>query len=84
MSQRRPPPIEEPDKPLSEMTPAERAAYIARFRRTLHDDEVRRGTRQPRSMREFEIWREAQAEQDERLARRITRADRSQQDDQGE
>jgi len=46
----------------------------------LHDDEVRRGTRQPKTMREFEIWREARAEQDERLARRIARADRGQQD----
>jgi len=78
MSQRRPPPIEEPDKPLAEMTPKERAAYIARFRRTLHDDEVRRGTRRPKTNREFEIWREAQAEKDEQMAARVARAERRQ------
>jgi hypothetical protein len=58
------------------MTAAERTVYIARFRRTLHDDEVRPGTRQPRSAREFEIWRQAQAERDERQAWRIARAQR--------
>jgi hypothetical protein len=76
---RRPPPIEEPDKPLAEMTPAERSAYLAKVRRVLRDDEVRRGARPPpRTMREHEIWREAQAERDERLAQQIARAKRKQ------
>ncbi|HEY3772158.1 MAG TPA: hypothetical protein VGL69_04125 [Solirubrobacteraceae bacterium] len=78
MSRRRPPPIEEPEKPLGEMTPAERAAYLAQVRRALRDDEVRRGARPPRSMREIEIWREAQATKDERAAARIAQAERRQ------
>jgi hypothetical protein len=46
----------EPSKPVTEMTPDERAAYTAQLRRALRDDEIRRGTRPPRSMREVEIW----------------------------
>jgi hypothetical protein len=42
----------------------------------MRDDEISRGTRRPRSMREVEIWREAQAEREARLARRIARAER--------
>jgi hypothetical protein len=79
MSRRRPPPIEEQEKPLGEMTPAERAAYLAQVRRTLREDEIRRGARPPRSLREFEIWREAQAEKDERAATRTARLERRQQ-----
>jgi hypothetical protein len=78
MSRRRPPPMPDPGKPLEEMTTAERTAYFRQLRRTLRDDEVRRGARPPRSMREFEIWREAQAERDQRVAARIARIDRRQ------
>jgi hypothetical protein len=76
MGRRRPPPIEEPDKPVGEMPPTELAAYAARLRRTLRDDEVRRGARRPRSAREFEIWTQARAAQDERQAARIAWAER--------
>jgi hypothetical protein len=72
MSRRRPPPIEEPEKPLGEMTPTERAAYLAQVRRALRDDEVRRGARPPRSMREIEIWREGRAEREARQTRQST------------
>jgi hypothetical protein len=54
-----------PPKPLAEMTPDERAAYAASLRRVLRDDEVRRGSRRPKSMREVEIWREAFVDGDE-------------------
>jgi hypothetical protein len=40
------------------MTPAERDAYTARLRRALRDDEIRRGSRPPKAMREMLIWRE--------------------------
>ena len=78
MSRRRPPPIEEPDKSAGEMTSAERAEYVRKLRRAVRDDEVRRGARAPRTMRETEIWHQAQAERDERQARRIARAERRQ------
>jgi hypothetical protein len=48
-----------PEKPLAEMTSSERAACAASLRRVLRDDEVRRGKRKPKTMREFEIWRES-------------------------
>lgn len=51
-------------------------AYLAKLRRALRDDEVRRGARTPRTMRETEIMLEGMAERDERLARRIARAKR--------
>jgi hypothetical protein len=79
MSRRRPPPIEQPEKPLSEMTPDERSAYTARLRRTLRDEEIRLGTRRPRSIREFEIWHEVLAEKDVKTAARVARAERRQQ-----
>jgi len=75
------PEFPEPEKPVAEMTAAERAAYTAQLRRTLRDDQVRRGSRPPRSMREFEIWHEALAEEDEKTAARIARAERRQQRD---
>lgn len=46
-------------QPVLEMTPTERDAYTTSLRRALRDDEVRRGRRPPRSMRETEIWRQA-------------------------
>lgn len=73
------PEFPEPPKPVTEMTAAERAEYTSRLRRTLRDDEVRRGARPPRSLREFEIWREALVAKDERAAARIARAERRQQ-----
>lgn len=76
MSRRRPQPIEEPDKSMDEMTSKERAAYLTRLRRAVRDDQVRRGARRPKTMREAEIWHEALAERDERRARRIARAER--------
>ena len=53
------PEFPEPSKPLTEMTAAERACTPPSLRRTLRDDEVRRGRRAPRSMREVEIWERA-------------------------
>lgn len=76
MGRRRPPETEDPPKPLSEMTRDELDAWRRRFFRTMRDDEIRRGTRRPRTIREVEIWREAQAERAARLARRIARAER--------
>jgi hypothetical protein len=73
---RKPPEIEDPPKPLSEMTRGELDSWRRQFFRTMRDDEISRGTRRPRSMREVEIWREAQAEREARLARRIARAER--------
>jgi len=61
MSRRWPPPIEKPDKPLAAMTSAERAASLGRLRCAQRDDEVRRGRRRPKTMREVEIWHEALA-----------------------
>jgi hypothetical protein len=78
MGRLRPLPIDKPDKPPAEMTPSELAAYMAKVRRTLRDDEVRRGARRPRTMREVEIWRQAQAEREERRAKRIARVKRKQ------
>jgi hypothetical protein len=76
---RRPPELPKPSKPISEMTPAERAVHVAQLRRALRDEEVRRGTRPPKTMREMEIWHEAQAAKEERTAARIARAERKQQ-----
>jgi len=52
------PEFPEPPKPLTEMTAAERAAYMRQLRRAVHDDEARQGRRPPKTMRETEIWRE--------------------------
>lgn len=51
-------------------------AYLAKLRRALRDDEVRRGARMPRTMCETEIMLEGMDERDERPARRIARAKR--------
>jgi hypothetical protein len=72
------PEFPEPSKPVAEMTAAERAAYTTALRRALRDDEVRRGRRPPRSMREVEIWRGGQAAPTEQGAARIARAGRRQ------
>jgi hypothetical protein len=61
------------------MTAAERAAYTASLRRALRDDEVRRGKRPPKTMRETEIRHQAQVAKDEQAAARIARAERRQQ-----
>jgi hypothetical protein len=71
-------PIDKPEKPLADMTPDELAAYMAKVRRVLRDDEVRRGARPPRTVREVEIWRQAQVEREERRAKRIARVKRKQ------
>lgn len=68
MSRRRAPEIPEPPKPLTEMTPAELNTWRRQFFRAMRDDEVRRGARPPRTMRETEIWRAGRAEREERLA----------------
>ena len=78
-SRRRPPEIPEPPEPLTEMTPAELATWRRQFFRTIRDDEIRRGVRRPRTMREVEIMRQGNAEREERLAQRIARAKRRQQ-----
>jgi hypothetical protein len=69
------PDLPEPEKPLTEMTAAERNTYTARLGRALRDDEVRRGRRPPRSMREVEIWREGRTVHDEQAAARLARAE---------
>ncbi|MGH3295761.1 MAG: hypothetical protein ACRDP7_28575 [Trebonia sp.] len=74
----RPPELPKPEKLLTEMTPAELRAYTTQLRRALRDDEVRRGRRRPKTMREFQIWHEAQAAKEERAAARIARAERRQ------
>lgn len=54
-------PMPETDKPVREMTDAERAAYVSRVQRAIRDDEVYRGARRPRTMREVDLWRQGQA-----------------------
>jgi hypothetical protein len=76
VSRRRPPELPEPPKPLAQMTPAELDAYRRQFLRAVRDDEIRRGVRRPRTMREVDIMREGMAEREARLARRIARAER--------
>lgn len=51
--------LPEPGKPVAEMTADERAAYVTALRQALRDDEVRRGKRKPRTMRETEIFLDA-------------------------
>jgi hypothetical protein len=72
------PPLQlpEPGKPPAEMTGAERAAYLRQLRRALRDDQVRRGTQTPRTMREMEIWREGDAEREKWRAEKIAEAER--------
>jgi hypothetical protein len=53
-----------------------RAGEARSMLRAIRDDEIRRGSRRPRSMREVEIWRQGEAERAERLAARIARARR--------
>jgi len=71
------PPLQlpEPGKPPSEMTSAERAAYLRQLRRALRDDQVRRGTRPPSTMREMEIWREGEAQREQWREERIAQAE---------
>ena len=55
MTRRRPPEfidIPPPEKPVREMTPAERDAYVRQLRRAVRDYDVRRGARRPQTMRE--------------------------------
>lgn len=75
-----PPPLElpEPEKPLNEMTSAERATYLRKLRWALRDHEVQRGVRRPNTMRETEIWREGEAEREKWRAERIAEAERRQ------
>ncbi len=79
MSRLQPLPIPEPDKPLSEMTDAERAAYLRQLRRAIRDDEIYRGARPPRTMRELELRRQGDAAREVKRAERIARAERRQQ-----
>ena len=60
------------------MIPEERAEHLRGLRRTLRDEQVRRGTRPPKTMREMEIWHEALAAREEQAAKRIARAERKQ------
>lgn len=75
-----PPPLELPEPPgsLTEMTPAERDAYLRKLRRALRDDQVRRGVRNPRTMREMEIRREGDAAREKWRAEKIAEAERRQ------
>jgi len=71
-------PIPEPDKALGEMTDAERAAYLRQLRRAIRDDEIYRGARPPRTMRELELRRQGDAARAAQRAERIARAERRQ------
>jgi len=73
---RRPEPPQ-PEKPVAEMTPDELAAFRTKLRREIRDRAVVAGTKRPRTMREMDLWRQAQAERDQRQARRIARAERA-------
>lgn len=70
------PEFPEPSKPIMEMTPEERLAYTKSLRRALRDDEVRRGTRPPKIMREMESWHQARVAEDEQMAARLAWAER--------
>ncbi len=56
--------LPEPSKPVAKMTDAERVAYLTAVRRALRDDEVRRGKRKPKTMRETEIFLQALGERE--------------------
>jgi hypothetical protein len=56
VSGRRGDPPPEWDKPVTEMTPEERAAAARDLRRWLRDRSIRGGQKRPRTMRETEIW----------------------------
>jgi hypothetical protein len=73
---RRPPPLPDPPKPVAEMTAEEQRAYLRSVLRVIRDDQVRRGSRRPRTMRETEIMLEGSAERRARHSRRIARAKR--------
>jgi hypothetical protein len=75
VTRRRPPPLPEPGKPWDQMTDDEKRADIRRALRVIRDDEVRRGARRPQTMREFDIAHQGRVERDERLARRVARAE---------
>lgn len=77
-----PPPLDfpEPDKPLAEMTSAERDAYARKLRRALRDNEVRSGTRRPNTMREMEIWREGEADREKWRVEMIAEAERQEEE----
>jgi hypothetical protein len=60
------------------MTAAERETHFRKLRRALRDDQVRRGSRAPRTMREMEIWREGDAERERWRAEQIAEAERRQ------
>jgi hypothetical protein len=66
----------EPDKPLAEMTAEERVAYLRKLRRWIRDNEVYRGARAPRTMREIELRRQGAAAREAMRAERIARAER--------
>jgi hypothetical protein len=78
---RRPPELPEPEKPVGEMTSEERDEHVRELRRALRDEQVRRGTRPPKTMRETQIWHEALVAKEEQAAKRIARAERKQQRD---
>lgn len=78
MTRRPLPDLPELPKPLKEMTVGELADYRRQFLRALRDDEVRRGVRRPRTMRETEIMLAGFAEREHRLTLRAERAGRRQ------
>jgi hypothetical protein len=79
MTGRRRPTLPEPEKPVGEMTPEELAEHLREVRRALRDDQVRRGTKPPRTMRKTQIWHEELIAKEERAAARIARVERRQQ-----
>jgi hypothetical protein len=58
------------------MTPKGLAAFRAKLKREIRDRAIAAGTEKPKSNRDFEVWHQAQAERDQRRARRIARAER--------
>lgn len=69
---------DEPDKPLGDMTAEEQAAYLRQLRRWIRDDEVYRGARAPRAMREVELRRQGEAAREALRAERTARTLRRQ------
>jgi hypothetical protein len=58
------------------MTDDEKRADMRRVLRTIRDDEIRRGSRCPRTMRVADIALAARPDREQRQARRIARAQR--------
>lgn len=78
MTRRRMPDFPEPDKPAAEMTPAEQSAYARAILRSIRDDQVRRGSKRPQTMREVELAHQGFVEREARRDRRAARRARKQ------